>query len=72
MAQRLAKELWDAARNEGKAVSVREQTTAWPKLNRRSFAPLSGKVLATPSFELLPGRLWRPLCFTPHRLGSPP
>ena len=34
MAQRLAKELWDAARNEGKAVGVREQTHRMAEANR--------------------------------------
>ena len=34
MAQRLAKELWDAARNEGKSISVREQTHRMAEANR--------------------------------------
>ena len=44
MAQRLAKEPWDAARNEGKAVSVRANHRMAELTGRRPLCPLSGKV----------------------------
>ena len=34
MAERLARELWDASRGEGKAVTVREQTHRMAEANK--------------------------------------